>query len=76
LKCSLEDELLGRKLVLVIPVVTRKRLLKLAHDQLGHVGRQKMLWSLAQRVVWPGMDKQVKENVCSASACARTKLGS
>ena len=50
----------GVRDVIVMPKEWRRRVLKLAHDRLGHVGSGKTCWSLRLVCMWPGIHKAVK----------------
>jgi len=77
LKKMLEDEIRGNREVVVIPKPLRGMMMKLVHDQLSHVGCNKMLWSLKQACVWPGMVKLVRSysKACWECQCMRRDKG-
>lgn len=43
------------------------------HEQLGHVGSEKMLWSLKQSCGWPRMDRAVKSYGRACAECQRMR---
>ena len=45
--------------LLVIDKGMRARLVSMAHDYCGHVGTDKVTWTLRQNFTWPGMYKQI-----------------
>ena len=60
LKKQYKDNIHGLKELLVIPKGMRARLVSMAHDYCGHVGTDKVTWTLRQNFTWPGMYKQIK----------------
>ena len=79
LKRMVEDDVRGNREILVIPKGMRFRMMRLVHEQLGHVGSGKMLWSLRQNCCWPGMDRAVKSygRVCvECQRMRKAKVGS
>ena len=60
LKKQYKDYLHGLKELLVIPRGMRARLVSMAHDYCGHVGTDKVTWTLRQNFTWPGMYKQIE----------------
>ena len=55
----------------VVPVVFRDRLLKLAHDKSAHVGVRGMRKLLGRKFTWPGMHSDICSFVKSCDVCLR-----
>ncbi len=76
---SLEDDMLVHSVLVddqlvvkvVVPVVFRERLLKLAHDKTAHVGVRGMRKLLGNKFTWPGMHSDVCKFVKSCDVCLR-----
>ncbi len=51
----------------------RTRLLELAHDAVGHFGRDRTIKRLAQHCVWTGMTSEVEDYCRSCAVCAVSK---
>lgn len=76
-KIRLKDNLLYRKRntalgeidQLCLPQAIREEALKFAHNELGHVGREKVLETLQHRFYWPGMSTAVSNYLNSCTAC-------
>ena len=45
-----------------------------AHSDMGHLGREKTLSILRQRVYWPNMSADVESYIKSCSRCIRRKM--
>ena len=43
------------------------------HDELGHLGMDRALLILQDRVYWPRMARDVREHICTCSRCERFK---
>ena len=69
LKRRVSDEVRVVRDVIVMPKEWRRRVLKLAHDRLGHVGSGKTCWSLRQVCLWPGIHRAVKKYVKGSHEC-------
>ncbi len=54
----------------------RTRLLELAHDNVGHFGRDRTLERLSRHCVWDGMSKEVADWCRSCAVCAAVKTSS
>ena len=54
----------------------RTRLLELAHDAVGHFGRERTLERLQRHCVWAGMSKEVADYCMSCAVCAVVKTSS
>ncbi|MGI4793839.1 MAG: RNase H-like domain-containing protein, partial [Janthinobacterium lividum] len=54
----------------------RTRLLELAHDAVGHFGRDRTLERLQRHCVWDGMSKEVADYCRGCAVCAVTKTAS
>ena len=51
----------------------KTRLLELAHDNVGHFGRDKTVERLGRHCVWTGMTKEVEDYCRSCAVCAANK---
>ena len=69
LKRRVSDEVRGVRDVIVMPKEWRRRVLKLAHDRLGHVGSGKTCWSLRQVCIRPGIHRAAKKYVKGCHEC-------
>ena len=58
---------------LLVPKEKRYELLRRAHDEMGHLGRDKTLGILADRVYWPKMKEDVENHIASCERCQRYK---
>ena len=56
-------------LVLVLPKSFRGKVLRLAHDKLGHMGARRVKVLLKARFSWPGLGKDVVEYCRSCPSC-------
>ena len=54
----------------------KTRLLELAHDAVGHFGRDKTVERLGRHCVWTGMTKEVEDYCRSCAVCAVSKSSS
>ena len=54
----------------VLPLPFRKRVVLACHDEMGHLGMDRTLLLLQDRVYWPGMSRDVREHI---RACGRCK---
>ena len=54
----------------------KTRLLELAHDNVGHFGRDKTVERLGRHCVWTGMTKEVEDYCRSCAVCAVNKSSS
>ena len=57
--------------LIALPLVFREKVLKLAHDRLGHLGARKVKALIKQRFTWPGMGQDVIECCRSCVICQR-----
>ena len=57
--------------VIVLPVSFRKKVLKMAHDGLGHLGGRKVKNLIKQRFSWPGLGIDVIKYCKSCPTCQR-----
>ena len=57
--------------LLVLPESFRLKVMTLAHENMGHRGSRKVLLSLKQKFVWPGMGQQVIKHCRSCTICQR-----
>ena len=58
---------------LLMPSNLRKNVLKLAHDDMGHLGRDKTYGTLDERVYWPKMRSDCEDYVARCTRCLRYK---
>ena len=58
---------------LVLPYQFRKRMVLACHDELGHLGMDRTLAILQNRVYWPGMARDVREHIRTCGRCERFK---
>ena len=58
---------------LLLPKPFRKDALKGAHDKMGHLGRDRVLSVLEERVFWPGMRTDVERHIECCPRCLRFK---
>ena len=58
----------------VLPRKLRKRLVLACHDEMGHLGMDRVLLLLQDRVYWPGMHNDVRNHIRSCERCERFKL--
>ena len=57
--------------LIVLPVKFRLRVLKLAHERLGHLGARKVKALVKQRFVWPGVGQDVIDHCRSCPVCQK-----
>ena len=57
---------------ILVPESMRKRMLKSAHDIMGHCGKERVLEHL-RSMAWPGKNKDVLDYVKSCDECSRIK---
>ena len=72
-KKQYKDDLHGLKELLVIPKGMRARLVSVTHDYCGHVGTDKVTWTLRQNFTWPGMYKQIKTYCQQCDSCQKAR---
>ena len=53
----------------------RARLVRLAHDHCGHIGAERVTWTLRQNFTWPGMHKQIKAHCQQCDSCQKARRG-
>ena len=58
---------------LVLPNNFRRRVLLACHDEMGHLGMDRTLLLLQDRVYWPGMSKDVRDHIRTCGRCERFK---
>ena len=58
---------------LVLPKPLRKRMVLACHDEMGHMGMDRVLLLLQDRVFWPGMAKDVRIHIRTCERCERFK---
>ena len=79
----LVDDLLHRQVQLkhhqnlvnqfVLPRPFRRRMVMACHDEMGHLGMDRTLLLLQDRVYWPSMGKDVREHIRTCERCERFK---
>ena len=57
----------------VLPPAYRKRVILACHDEMGHLGMDRTLLLLQDRVYWPGMSKDVRDHIRTCDRCERAK---
>ena len=57
--------------LMVLPYKYRKKVMKLAHDNLGHLGGRKVKMLIRQRFSWPGLGIEVLKYCRSCPTCQR-----
>ena len=57
----------------VLPRPFRRRMVMACHDEMGHLGMDRMLLLLQDRVYWPGMSKDVREHIRTCERCEHFK---
>ena len=57
----------------VLPPAYRKRVVLACHDEMGHLGMDRTLLLLQDRVYWPGMSKDVRDHIRTCDRCERAK---
>ena len=57
----------------VLPTLYRRRMILACHDKMGHLGKDRTLLLLQDRVYWPGMSKDVREHIRTCDRCERFK---
>ena len=58
---------------LVLPECFHKQALKSAHDDKGHIGRDKLVIVLRECVIWSGITKDVDVYLKSCDRCIKRK---
>uniref|UniRef100_A0AAQ6IVH8 Gypsy retrotransposon integrase-like protein 1 n=1 Tax=Anabas testudineus TaxID=64144 RepID=A0AAQ6IVH8_ANATE len=76
-RLHLEDDLLYRQVnerkQLVLPVKYRSLALKHLHNEMGHVGTERVLHLARERFYWPFMAKDIEEYVTRKCPCIKSK---
>ena len=57
----------------VLPPAYRKRVILACHDEMGHLGMDRTLLLLQDRVYWPRMSKDVRDHIRTCDRCERAK---
>ena len=63
----------GTRFQLVLPPSLRTKAIEGCHDQVGHLGQDRVLELLRDRFYWPGMDTDVASHNNSCPRCLRRK---
>ena len=58
---------------LVLPYKFRKRMVLACHDEMGHLGMDRTLLVLQDKVYWPGMSKDIRNHIRTCDHCERFK---
>ena len=66
---AITTQILESEFVLVLPKVFRFKVLRLAHDDLGHMGARRVKALLKARFSWPGLGKDVVDYCRSCPSC-------
>ena len=61
------------RLQLVLPISYRQKAMAGCHDQIGHLGQDRVLELLRDRFYWPGMHMDVASYINSCPRCIRRK---
>lgn len=76
-KLQLEDGLLYRRTIqvkqLVLPLKYRPIALKCLHNEMGHVGTERVLHLARERFYWPFMAKEIEDYVTQKCPCIKSK---
>ena len=57
----------------VLPTPYRRHIILACHNEMGHLGMDRTLLLLQDRVYWPGMSKDVREHIRTCDRCERFK---
>lgn len=57
----------------VVPEQLRQEVIVAAHEAIGHFGAKKVLALIKERLVWHGMDRQVRAVLAACDLCQRAK---
>ena len=57
----------------VLPTPYWRHIILACHNEMGHLGMDRTLLLLQDRVYWPGMSKDVREHIRTCDRCARFK---
>ena len=57
----------------VLPAPYRRHIILACHDEMGHLGMDRTLLLLQDRVYWPGMSKDVREHIRTCDRCEQFK---
>ena len=71
LKREVTDELNQPRQIVVVPKGLRRRLLKMAHDEAGHLSVRKVMFLLCQSYMWPRMKHDVSQYCRLCVKCQR-----
>ena len=62
------------RLQLVLPIAYRQKAMAGCHDQISHLGQDRLLELLRDRFYWPGMHMDVASYINSCPRCIRRKI--
>ena len=57
----------------VLPAPYQRCIILVCHDEMGHLGMDRTLLLLQDRVYWPGMSKDVREHIRTCDRCEQFK---
>ena len=58
---------------MVLPAEFRKRIVLACHNEMGHMGMDRVLLLLQDRVYWPAMSRDVRDHIRTCGRCERFK---
>ena len=54
---------------MILPPAFRKRIVLACHDEMGHMGMDRVLLLLQDRVYWPAMSRDVRDHIRHCGRC-------